>query len=121
MRRNWRLALLGPLALAMALDCGCKRSDAGTPAADVVANEHGFSPASLKLTQGGAGSHATVTFVRTTDRTCATAVVFPDLNLQRDLPLDKVVSVEVPTDSARTLSFQCGMGMYKGALVVTSK
>jgi plastocyanin domain-containing protein len=116
---NWKPALL-PLA-AVALVCACKRSDAGTPAADVVASEHGFSPPSLKLTQGGAGSHAAVTFLRTTDKTCATEVVFPDLNLKRDLPLDKVVSVEVPTDSARTLTFQCGMGMYKGALVVTSK
>jgi hypothetical protein len=106
---------------AAALASGCKRSDAGTPAADVVASEHGFSPTSLKLTQGGPGSHAAVTFVRTSDKTCATEVVFPDLNLQRDLPLNKVVSVEVPTDSARTLTFQCGMGMYKGALVVTSK
>jgi plastocyanin domain-containing protein len=117
MRSNWKPALF----VAVALACACKRSDAGTPVADVVASEHGFSPPSLKLTQGGAGSHAAVTFVRTTDKTCATEVVFPELNLRRDLPLNKVVSVEVPTDSARTLTFQCGMAMYKGALVVTSK
>jgi plastocyanin domain-containing protein len=113
--------LLPIAAMAAGPAGGCKRSDAGTPGADVVASEHGFSPGSLKLTQGGPGSHAAVTFVRTTDKTCATEVVFPDLNLQRELPLDKVVSVEVPTDSPRTLTFQCGMGMYKGALVVTSK
>jgi plastocyanin domain-containing protein len=125
MRWSWKPASVTlPLLLAIvfaSVASACKRSEAGAPAADVVASEHGFSPASLRLTQGGPGSHAAVTFVRTTDKTCATEVVFPDLNLQRDLPLGKVVSVEVPTDSSRTLTFQCGMGMYKGALVVTSK
>jgi plastocyanin domain-containing protein len=108
-------------ATVVALLSGCKRSDASTPAADVTASEHGFSPPSLKLTQGGPGSHAAVTFVRVTDKTCATEVVFPDLNIERKLPLNQVVSVDVPTDTARTLTFQCGMAMYKGALVVTSK
>jgi plastocyanin domain-containing protein len=108
------------LCLLLSLS-GCKKADPGAPTADVVASEHGFSPASLKLTQGGPSSHAAVTFVRTTDKTCATEVVFPELNIERKLPLNQVVSVEVPTDTARTLTFQCGMAMYKGALVVTSK
>jgi plastocyanin domain-containing protein len=108
-------------AAALLVGSGCKKSDASSPTADVTASEHGFSPPSLKLTQGGPGSHAAVTFVRTTDKTCATEVVFPDLNIERKLPLNQVVSVDVPTDTARSLTFQCGMAMYKGALVVTSK
>ncbi len=112
--------LLAPVAAALLLG-HCKKSEAGAPTADVTANEHGFTPPSLKLTQGGPGSHAAVTFVRTTDKTCATEVVFPELNVEHKLPLNKLVSVEVPTDTARTLTFQCGMGMYKGAMVVTSK
>jgi plastocyanin domain-containing protein len=101
-----------------------KRSDASdqVPAAPgemrVTANEHGFTPPSLTLPKGGAGSLATVTFVRTTDQTCATEVVFPDLDLKKSLPLNQPVPVQVPNDASRTLSFQCGMGMYKGALVV---
>jgi plastocyanin domain-containing protein len=98
-----------------------KKPAAAAPRADVIASEHGFSPPSLKLAQGGPGAHATVTFVRTTDQTCATEVVFPDLKIEQKLPLNQVVSIEVPTDIARTLTFQCGMAMYKGALVVTSK
>ena len=84
----------------------------------VTASEHGFSPASLALPKGAPGSKATVTFVRTTDKTCATEVVFPELNVTRPLPLNQAVDVDVPTDVARTLTFQCGMAMYKGALVV---
>ena len=89
--------------------------------ADVTASERGFSPPSLRLTQGGPGSHASVTFLRTSDKTCATEVVFPTLKIEQKLPLNQVVSVEVPTDAERTLTFQCGMGMYKGALVVTAR
>ena len=104
---------------------GCdKKSDASAePAAApgelrVTAGEHGFSPASMQLPKGAAGSLATITFVRATDQACATEVVFPDLDLKKDLPLNTPVAVQVPNDAARTLSFQCGMGMYKGALVV---
>jgi plastocyanin domain-containing protein len=101
---------------------GCKKSDASTgPSADVTAGEHGFTPTSFELPSGGAGSHATVTFVRTTDKTCATEVVFPDLNITKDLPLNQVVAVDLPTDTAKRLTFQCGMAMYKGAVVVRAK
>jgi hypothetical protein len=84
----------------------------------VTAGEHGFTPASLAIPRGGPGSKATVTFVRTTDKTCATEVVFPDLNITKPLPLNEAVAVDVPSDTARALTFQCGMAMYKGALVV---
>ena len=112
------LVLLAPLVAAAG---ACSKSAASTPLADVTAGEHGFTPTSLKLPAGGAGSHGTVTFVRTTDKTCATEVVFPDLHLEKKLPLNEVVSVDLPTDAPKTLTFQCGMAMYKGAVVVTAK
>jgi plastocyanin domain-containing protein len=108
-------------AIAVAWATGCGKSSAATPLADVTASEHGFSPSSLKLPSGGPGSHTPVSFVRTTDQTCATEVVFPDLKIEKKLPLNQVVSVDLPTDTAKTLTFQCGMGMYKGAVVVTAK
>jgi plastocyanin domain-containing protein len=121
----------GAVALALATSTACgKKSEAahesttGAMLAEVtgqfrvVAGEHGFSPSSLALPRGGPGSKTSVTFVRTTDNTCATEVVFPDLDVKKDLPLDMPVSVDVPTDTARKLTFQCGMAMYKGALVV---
>jgi plastocyanin domain-containing protein len=113
-------ALLG-LGLLVATSA-CKKSDASTgPSADVTAGEHGFTPTSFDVPAGGPGSHATVTFVRTTDKTCATEVVFPDLNIKKDLPLNQVVGVDLPTDTAKRLSFECGMAMYKGAVVVRAR
>jgi plastocyanin domain-containing protein len=107
---------------AMSSASGCKKSDASTgPSADVTAGEHGFSPASLDVPAGGPGSHKTVTFVRTTDKTCATEVVFPDLNIEKKLPLNEVVGVDLPTDVPKRLTFQCGMAMYKGAVVVRGR
>jgi len=84
----------------------------------VTIGDHGFSPGSVSVDKGAAGSTASVAFVRTTDQTCAKEVVFPDLGIKKDLPLNQVVTVDVPADAARTLTFQCGMAMYKGSLVV---
>jgi plastocyanin domain-containing protein len=114
-------ALLVGVALAALAAPACGKSQAAAPLADVTASEHGFSPTSLKLPSGGPGSHMPVSFVRTTDKTCATEVVFPDLKIEQKLPLGQVVSVDLPTDSPKTLTFQCGMGMYKGAIVVSQR
>jgi len=118
-------ALALRVAVGLALFAGtaaCKKSDASTgPSADITAGEHGFTPTSFEVPAGGPGSHATVTFVRTTEKTCATEVVFPDLNITKDLPLNQVVPVEIPSDKAQRLTFQCGMAMYKGAVVVRAK
>jgi len=82
--------------------------------AEVRVTMNGFEPARLTLK---AGVPARVTFVRTTDQTCATAVVFPSMNVRHDLPLNQPVNVDF-TPSAGELGFACGMNMFKGAIVV---
>jgi plastocyanin domain-containing protein len=86
--------------------------------ARVTIGEHGFAPSSLTLQKGPEGSTAAITFLRTTDETCAKEVVFPDLAVKKDLPLNTPVTIDVPIGAPRTLTFQCGMAMYKGAVVV---
>jgi plastocyanin domain-containing protein len=116
------------LALAVASASCSKRSDASpeqpvtvpspTGETRIVADEHGFTPSSLAVAKGAPGSKLTLSFVRTSDKTCATEVVFPELKIERPLPLNVPVAVEVPSDAARTLTFQCGMAMFKGSLLV---
>lgn len=131
MRHAPFVAALAAAAVALAA-CDQKHDDAAPPSAlasplaapelpgglRVTGTEHGWTPSTLSLPQGAAGSTTTVTFVRTTDKTCATEVVFPDLGMKKELLLNQPVAVQVPTDTARTLTFQCGMAMYKGKLVV---
>ncbi|MEI9954430.1 MAG: cupredoxin domain-containing protein [Pseudomonadota bacterium] len=81
----------------------------------VTADERGFTPAAVETQHG---SKLTLRFTRTTDATCADKVVFPEAGIEQALPLKQPVDVIVPTDKARTLSFQCGMGMFKSAVLI---
>jgi RND family efflux transporter MFP subunit len=87
----------------------------GMQEASVTVNDAGFDPQRLMLK---AGIPARITFTRTSDKTCATAVVFPVLNMRRDLPLKQPVAIEFTPDKAGEIAFACGMNMLKGVAVV---
>src|SRR5438067_1424314 len=117
--------LVATVALALA---ACSKPSEGTPPAPagsaapaspggiaVRVDEKGFTPAHVNAEKG---KPITLVFTRTTDATCATEVVFPDFKITKPLPRDTPVRVELPASEARTLTFQCGMGMMRGAVVV---
>jgi RND family efflux transporter MFP subunit len=82
--------------------------------ARVEITEKGFEPSSLKLR---AGVPARVTFVRVTDKTCGKDVVFPSIDIRRQLPLNQPVVIEF-TPQHGQIEFACGMNMLKGTIVV---
>src|SRR5258705_13414996 len=78
----------------------------------VSVGAHGFDPSSVTVAKG---ENVALEFTRTAEKTCADKVVFPDIGISKDLPLNTPVAINVPTEQARRLTFQCGMGMYRSA------
>jgi len=83
--------------------------------AKILVTENGFEPDKVTVR---AGSPTGLTFVRTTDKTCATEVAFPSLNIKRALPLNEPVAVEFTPAKTGDIAFACGMDMLKGVVVV---
>jgi plastocyanin domain-containing protein len=81
----------------------------------VVVSEQGYEPARVTLR---AGTPARITFVRTTDKTCGTEVVFPSLDIKRVLPLNEPVMIEFTPAKSGNIAFACGMNMLHGTIVV---
>jgi plastocyanin domain-containing protein len=83
--------------------------------ANVAVTEHGYVPARLTLR---AGTLARITFVRTTEKTCGTEIVFPSLNIKRALPLNEPVVIEFMPPKSGDIAFACGMNMLHGSILV---
>jgi plastocyanin domain-containing protein len=114
------------LSVALAvLSAGCKNSTSSEAPAtnsvplsgkvNVTVSDDGFVPNAVTAAKG---QPLTLEFKRTSDKTCATQVAFPELNITKDLPLNTAVAIAIPTDQTRKLTFQCGMGMYKSSVVI---
>jgi plastocyanin domain-containing protein len=81
----------------------------------VLVTEQGYEPAKLTVR---VGTPVRLTFVRTTDKTCGTEVVFPSLNIRQPLPLNQPVAIEFTPKASGEIGFVCGMNMLRGTLVV---
>lgn len=80
-----------------------------------VTVDGGYKPNVITLKQG---QPAKINFIRKSDRGCLGAVQSKDLNFAKDLPLNQIVTVEVPTDQAGIYDFSCGMQMVHGKVEV---
>jgi plastocyanin domain-containing protein len=81
----------------------------------ITVDGKGYHPA---VVRAPAGSTLRLSFVRTADDGCGQQLVFPTLDVRKDLPLDEPVVVEVKVPATGTVAFSCGMDMLQGAVVV---
>jgi plastocyanin domain-containing protein len=56
-------------------------------------------------------------FTRISDQGCGQQLVFPALGIKKDLPLNQPVEVDVTMPASGSVSFTCGMDMYRGSIV----
>src|ERR1041385_9037853 len=82
-----------------------KKTAAEPQTAKITINEKGFEPSSITLK---ANVPAKITFLRTTNDTCATAIAIPDYKIQKDIPLNKPVVVDLTPTKSGTVGFACG-------------
>lgn len=121
MTMNVMSVATGCLALALVLSLGAGARQPATQdsqksqAAKVAVTEKGFEPSTITLKPN---VPARVTFIRQTDKTCAKAISIPEYKIDRELPLNKPVLVELTPSKSGEFTFTCGMNMLKGKVVV---
>jgi RND family efflux transporter MFP subunit len=81
----------------------------------ILVTEQGYEPASLTVPTG---KPVTLTFIRKVDPSCGDTLSFPSLGVDRKLPLNTPVKVEITAQKVGKIRFVCGMEMYKGVVVV---
>lgn len=84
----------------------------------VKVDKNGFSPSSI---EAESGHKLNLVFNRAKDSNCGSKVIFPKLNITKTLPVGKDVIVSFTPTKAETVTFSCGMGMYKGSVVVSEE
>lgn len=83
---------------------------------DITAGTEGYTPSTV---EAKAGESLVLRFTRTTKSECLAQVVFPDLKITKDLPLNTPVEIPIKADKPGKIPFQCGMAMVHGAVNVT--
>ena len=96
-----------------------KKPQAYKPSSDVIniTVENGvYSPARIEMKQG---EKIKLVFLRKDPSPCAEKVIFDELGINLDLPLNKPVEVEIQPGSTGEFAFTCQMKMYVGSLAVS--
>ncbi|MEW6998586.1 cupredoxin domain-containing protein [Colwelliaceae bacterium BS250] len=74
-----------------------------------------YQPARIKIK---AGRQTAIQFLRKDSSPCASMVLFPDIEISEELPLNIDKSVMLPPMESGEYPFHCQMQMYKGTLIV---
>jgi plastocyanin domain-containing protein len=84
-----------------------------TVAVQVSAN--GFEPSQI---EAQSGDSLTLSITRKTESTCARDIKIPSLKMQKELPLNKTVVINLGKVKKGNITFSCGMDMISGVINV---
>jgi plastocyanin domain-containing protein len=90
--------------------------EAHTRTVKIRVDKNGFSPSTIDVEPD---HKLNLVFNRANDDNCGSVVVFPKLKIRKRLPVGKDIIVSVIPSASGQITFACGMGMYKGSIVVT--
>ena len=107
-------ALLGAAVMVPAV-AGAQTTEAVREVEVVVDN--GYQPSRIEVRPG---ERVRLRFIRRDYGGCTREVVFPTLNLRRELPTDQPVVIDLPALPVGETTFQCGMNMLRGSIVVAA-
>jgi plastocyanin domain-containing protein len=82
----------------------------------ITVGQRGYNPSNFRLKKA---VPAQLTFKRITDQSCGTEIVIPAYNIRKDLPLNQPVTVNFTPRKSGSFSFTCGMGMFKGKVIIS--
>jgi len=80
-------------------------------------SEAGYAPASVSIKKG---QTVRLVFYRSDANNCGEELVFPALNIKREIPVRRRVVVTITPRRAGEIAFACGMDMYRGKILVTN-
>ena len=83
---------------------------------EIVVDNGVYSPANIELTLG---QPLKLKFLRKDPSPCAEKVIFEELGVSLDLPVDKTVEITIKPEKSGDYVFNCQMRMYIGHLRVS--
>ena len=117
-QRNGKV-IVAPFVINVAegksLETVAATNDSGVQKLKVTVSENGYEPTNLELKSG---VPAQIAFYRVDEKNCGNEILFTELGIRKDLPLNKEILVEFTPDKTLNYEFTCGMGMLKGKVVV---
>jgi len=82
---------------------------------DIIVENGVYMPSRIEVT---AGKKTRLRFFRKDASPCAEKVLFDDLGVSADLPLNQYIEIELLPNEPGEYPFTCQMKMYQGSLVV---
>jgi plastocyanin domain-containing protein len=81
---------------------------------DISVTENGFEPSAVNVKPN---TIVTLNVTRKTDSTCAREIQVPTQKIKKELPLNKVVAIELGKLKKGEIRFGCGMDMMVGGQI----